>query len=69
MQDARGRVIFGRGESLVDPFALASRRHDAGSAEAGKMTRDFRLTNAQDFDEVANADPAGPRSDSASGAE
>jgi hypothetical protein len=58
VQNARGRLVFGRDESIVHPFAFTSRHSDAGAPEIGKMARDLRLTDAQDLDEIADANLA-----------
>jgi len=40
----------------MHPASLASRSHDPRAAKIGQVARDFRLADAEDLDEVANAD-------------
>jgi hypothetical protein len=42
--------------AVVHPFALASRFHDPGASQVGKMPGDLRLRPTEDFHEVAHTD-------------
>jgi hypothetical protein len=53
-ENAGRGLVFGRDKAVVHPLAFASRRNDSCSTEIGKMARDFRLADAQDFDKVAD---------------
>jgi len=53
-ENAGGRLVLGCDKAVVHPLAFASRRNDSCSTEIGKMARDFRLADAQDFDKVAD---------------
>jgi hypothetical protein len=55
-EDAGGGLVSGREQAIVHPLALPPRRNDPCPAEIGEMSRYFRLVDAKDSDEIADAD-------------
>lgn len=52
----RGRFcVLGPFDSVMHPSSFAAGAHDAGPAQVCEVTRDFRLTLAQNLDEIADA--------------
>jgi len=54
-QNRRGRRIAGRNQVVVHPASLAAHANDARAAEIGEVTRDFRLAEPENLDEIADA--------------
>jgi len=57
-KDIGGCRLARDGETVVHPAAVAPRRDDARPTQVCEMTRDFRLADPEDADEVADADLA-----------
>lgn len=57
-KNSGGAGMRGLDDSVVHPFTLAAGSHDAGTAQVGKVARDFRLTLPEYLDEMADADLA-----------
>lgn len=55
-ENLRRAQVGGHDDSVVHPFAFASRSYDAGSAEVGEMARNLGLALPKNLDEVANTD-------------
>jgi hypothetical protein len=55
-QDRGSNGILRRHQAVMHPASLASRGDDSGAAKIGQVPRNFRLADAEDLDEVANAD-------------
>jgi hypothetical protein len=53
-QNSRMDLISWNCEPIVHPLALTPCGYNAGFAQIGEVTGDFRLAGAQDFYEVAN---------------
>lgn len=55
-ENSGGDFVGWRKKAVVHPFPLAARGDDSGAAQVSQVARNFRLAQAQNFDEIANAD-------------